>query len=313
MEMNMLRDYLEQIRLLETDIYTIKESLTMLQDLRKRSPTYDPPKKPVKLADPELELPTKKGTIAGAIAITLATNAVGTIPYLIYRNKKAKKVQAEYDAAISQNQTAYDQAMCEYKKQLSSYESKHKAEVLAVNLNNENLDSQIAVLQANMDLSQATLNQLYNLNIIYKKYRNLVAVTMFCEYYDSGLRTELEGTAGMYDLYEQQLMGKQIINELSAVNKNLRTISWQMGAISHQLTGIQQNQLMLYEEVAKGNSIAREIRQGTEQLLNNNEKHLSSIQTATEITAFQAEVTARRMNAISSMAEYEFEAKHSLI
>ena len=260
-----------------------------------------------------MELPTKKGTIAGAIAITLATNAVGTIPYLIYRNKKTKKVQAEYDAAILQNQTAYDQAMCEYRKQLSSYESNHKAEVRAVNLNNEHLDSQIAVLQANMDLSQATLNQLYDLNIIYKKYRNLVAITMFCEYYDSGLRTELEGTTGMYDLYEQQLMGKQIINELSTVNKHLQTISWQMGVISHQLTGIQQNQLMLYEEVAEGNSIARAIRQGTEQLLNNTEKHLSAIQTATEITAFQAEVTARRLNAISSMAEYEFEAKHSLI
>lgn len=311
MEKNELRDYLEQIRLLETDIYTMTETLNLLQTLEKQLPGYYPPKEPMPPVDPVLELPTTKDTVAGAVAITLFTTVLGTIPYLIYRKIKAKKVQSEYDAAIVENQIIYERAMADYKKQLAAYEMNYSAEAQTVKLYNENLSTQIASLQSDLNSSQVTLKQLYDLNIIYKKYRNLIAITMFCEYLDSGLRTELEGTNGMYDLYEQQLMGKQIINELSSVNKNLRTISYQIGRISRQLTGIQQNQLMLYEEVAKANSIASDIRRGTEQLLNNSEKHLSAIQSATEMTAFQAEATARRMKAISSMAEYEFEAKHS--
>ncbi len=115
----------------------------------------------------------------------------------------------------------------------------------------------------------------------------------------------------MYDLYEQQLVGKLIINELSAVNKNLRAISFQLGTLSTQLTGIQQNQLMLYEEVAKANSIANSIKQSTEQLLNVSEKHLSAIQSSTELSAFYSEAAARKTNAIAKIAEYEFEVKHS--
>ena len=46
MERNMLRDYLEQIRLLETDIYTMNESISSLQKLKKRMPEYHPPTAP---------------------------------------------------------------------------------------------------------------------------------------------------------------------------------------------------------------------------------------------------------------------------
>lgn len=311
MDKKLLRDYLEQVRLLETDIYTIEESLNSLQTLRKRLPTYAPPRAPKKPDDPVLNLPSKNGTIAGAVALTLTTYGIGTIPYLIHRNVKAKKAQTEYDATIAQNQIMYDQAIKEYDNQLSIYTQNYSVNRRNTELFNENLDTQIASLQSHLASSKSALEQLYGLNIIYKKYRSLVAITMFCEYLDSGLRTKLEGTDGMYDLYEQQLMGKLIINELSAVNKNLRTISFQLGTLSSQLTGIQQNQLMLYEEVAKANNIASDIKRSTEQLLNSSENHLSAIQSSVEMSAFYSEATARRTNAIARMAEYEFEAKHS--
>lgn len=311
MDKKILRDYLEQVRLLETDIYTMEESLNALEMLRKRLPTYCPPRAPKKPDDPILDLPSKGGTIAGALALTLTTYGIGTIPYLIHRNIKAKKAQTKYDTTIEQNQIMYDQAIKEYDAQLSNYTQNYSANRRSIELFNENLDTQIASLQSQLASSASALEQLYGLNVIYKKYRTLVAITMFCEYLDSGLRTELEGTDGMYDLYEQQLMGKLIINELSAVNKNLRTISFQLGTLSSQLTGIQQNQLMLYEEVAKANSIASDIKRSTEQLLDSSEKHLSAIQNSTEMAAFHSEVTARRTNAIARIAEYEFESKHS--
>lgn len=311
MERNMLRDYLEQIRLLETDIYTMNESISSLQKLKKRMPEYHPPTAPKKPADPVLELPSKSGTVAGALALAPVCWGLGSIIYINHRKKKAEKLQSDYNMALQQNQLMYAQALKEYEEQLSHYEKNRCAEQKRVDLFNENLDTQLSALQSSIAASQTLLNRLYDLNIVYKKYRNLIAITMFCEYFDSGLRTQLEGENGMYDLYEQQLMGKMIIGELSAVNSNLRTISYKLGNLSNQLTNMQRNQLMLYEEVAKSNSIVSDIKHSTEQLLNSSEKHLSAIQRSTEMAAFQAEATARRTNAIAKMAEYEFAARHA--
>lgn len=82
---------------------------------------------------------------------------------------------------------------------------------------------------------------------------------MFCEYMDSGRRDKLSGQNGMYDLYEAELLGKLIVNELHTVNSNLEQIQNTLGRISIQLSGIMANQQMLYTEVAEGNRIAGNI------------------------------------------------------
>lgn len=310
MDKQVLRDYLEQIRLLETDIYTMQKSIQLLQESKKAIPTLHLPTKPRKADDPVLHKPSTTGTVAGTVGLAML-GYLPAVPYLAYRLYKTKKAKDEYNAKVESNQREYDKALAEYNKTYSEREKEHALMVERVNLYNANLDTQITALHASKEATEVVLNRLYDLDIIYKKYRSLVPISMFCEYLDSGLRTELHGTNGMYDLYERQLVGQQIVGELSAVNSNLNAISYKLSNLSSQLSGIQRNQILLYDEVARGNDIAQEIKLGTEKLLSTCESRLSAIQNATEVTAQNAKMEARRTDAIARIAEYEFAVNHS--
>ena len=309
MKKDVLRDYLEQIRLLESDIYTMNETISLLQVRKKMLPNYSPPHKPILVPTKDAEIPSVVGTVAGTLAWGLLTWPA--IPYLGYRIHKTAKAVKKHKDELNRNQASFERAMAQYNVDSDQYEKEYALAVQNVELFNTNLDKQIATVEANRSATEEVLFKLYDLDIIYRKYRSLVPISMFCEYLDSGIRDELHGANGMYDLYEQQILGKQIVGELSTVNDNLRTVSRQLGSISAKLTGIQQNQVLLYEEVARGNAIASKIQESTEQMLSICDTHLTSIQNATEMTAFHTEATARRTDAMARMAEYEFAAKHS--
>lgn len=69
------------------------------------------------------------------------------------------------------------------------------------------------------------LNQYYSANIIYPKYRNLVAVSMFEEYIQSGRCSILEGHEGAYNLYESELRMNLILTKLDDIIDRLDQIS----------------------------------------------------------------------------------------
>lgn len=309
MEQKMLRDYLEKVRLLENDIYTLNQTISLLELAKKRLPNYLPPKEPQLAFTREPEIPSVAGTVVGTLAWSLLSWP-GAV-YLGYRLHKTAKVKREYNKEITANQSRYEEAIAKYKIESAEYERNYAQAKGETEQFNKNLDVQISTLTENRSLSEAALQKLYDLDIIYRKYRSIIPITMFCEYLDSGIRNELHGAYGMYDLYEQQLLGKQIVGELTSINSNLRAISYQLSSISLQLTGIQQNQVMLYEEIARGNTIASEIAESTKQMVSTCDKHLTSIQNSAEMTAFNAQVTARRTDAIARITEYEFASKHS--
>ena len=309
MEKKMLRDYLERVRLLENDIYTLDQTISLLECSKQISPNYFPPKEPNLIHTREPEIPSVAGTVVGTLAWSLLSWP-GAV-YLGYRLHKTAKAKKEYNAELIANQRRYDNAVAQYKIESAEYERKYKQAKEETDRFNKNIDVQISSLTESRSLTDEALQKLYDLDIIYRKYRSIIPITMFCEYLDSGIRDELHGANGMYDLYEQQLLGNQIVGQLTTINSNLRTISYQLGSISSKLTGIQQNQVLLYEEIARGNKIASEIAQSTKQLAATCEEHLTAIHNSAELTAFNTQVTARRMDAITRIAEYEFAANHS--
>ena len=74
----------------------------------------------------------------------------------------------------------------------------------------------------------------------YKKYRNIVAVTSFYEYFDSGRCDALEGSTGAYNIFEQEVRASMIISKLS-------------DAVS-VLKDIKENQNRLYDAINEMNS-----------------------------------------------------------
>lgn len=85
----------------------------------------------------------------------------------------------------------------------------------------------------NIASCQTALNQLYNLNIIFPKYRHFIAISQIYEYYTSGRCAQLEGYEGAYSLLESEIARR-------IVNLNIEDIL-------NEPEQIEQNQYMLYQ------------------------------------------------------------------
>ena len=326
MDTKILRDYLEKVRLLETDIYTYDKVISSLQKQRfpiREKPMMLPepvePNKPDKIESvvepekPKEEDNHASGSIfkfsilallggaflASVFSVVIPIPAlasffeiaaglglcVGLTMGVIKRSKENrayevileqyKEKRGKYKAYLLEKEKRinyYNQAKGEYEILLRKYNLR-LAEIKEYEQRfpkeeefNRAIEEEIRATKAKKAESESALTQLYEQDIIYRKYRGLVPVTMFCEYIDSGRRTEFEGIHGMYDLYETELLGKKIIGELSGINEVLGTISNQIGdisgqieTISNRLTGIQRNQILLYKSVAKGNAVAQSL------------------------------------------------------
>ncbi len=79
------------------------------------------------------------------------------------------------------------------------------------------LNKAIDDVKANLYTIKQQLKELYNMDIIYPKYRDIVPVTMFCEYLSSGRCETLRGSNGAYNLYESELRAELIIDRLDNI------------------------------------------------------------------------------------------------
>ncbi len=344
----LLRDYLERIRLLETDVYTLRVLVGELRPLIKPPPTKNeivPPIKPTPPYDPGHWSAKSVGKNA-VKAFGKGLTSVGFHPIAaVYwgvrdsvesavktarHNKWSESYHAEEQRKYEQATKHYhDVLLPEYEKQMKDYEEKvreedarYSREIVQIQFYNQGITEQINRAEKEKEDAANALKKLYDTDIIFPKYRGIVPVTMFCEYMDSGRRTNLEGIHGMYDLYEQELLGNRIVDGISQVNNALKYISYQIGGIANQLSGIARNQIMLHEEIALGNEISRKISRNTTELLSQSamflssaeeiDKKLSAIHKVSEMSAYTTEMTARRVDAIAKIEEYEYSLRHPL-
>lgn len=99
------------------------------------------------------------------------------------------------------------------------------------------------------------LNPLYDLGIIHPKYRNMIAIASFVDYFETGRVEKLKGSDGAYNLFEQELRANIIISELKKINESLEIIK--------------SNQYALYTELKEVKKITEQI--GEEQRRRANE------------------------------------------
>ena len=153
-------------------------------------------------------------------------------------------------------------------------------------------DEQIEkTLGAPLAQTRELLEKFYALNVIFPKYRNMVAICTIYEYFAAGRCTTLVGADGAYNLYESELRQNLIIGKLDK--------------IISQLEEIKQNQYILYTELKKTNSITSSIYQDTENILNSVEKIGDTVQNiahSSYITSYCAQVTAQNTQALKYIA-----------
>jgi len=119
--------------------------------------------------------------------------------------------------------------------------------------------------------TKSILEKYYALNYIYPKYRGLVPICMFYEYFDSGRCTALQGHEGAYNLYESELRMNMIIGKLDE--------------IIYRLDEISSNQRILAQELRASNT-------KIEQIMRSMSSSLDSIQQSSAMTEYYSGITA---------------------
>lgn len=131
------------------------------------------------------------------------------------------------------------------------------------------------VLQREKQETARILNLYYSKNIIFPKYRNLIAISSFYEYFASGRCRTLEGHEGAYNIFENEIRQNLIIQKLDDV-------------IAH-LERIENNQYMLYSAIQESNRNTRRLSQE----LTKTAQSLRQIESNTAICAYNSQITAK--------------------
>lgn len=290
-----LKEYTAKAVELETAIYTQKklmnEHKVILQKRRPKEPVIKQIQKPEKPKKPELlkSLPKANGVIVssslffagvvlffcGPIGIIIG---IALIAFGIF-GLRTDKEQRETTAKINKQKTDEYEVLCiAYEKQMEKYaleiETANQAhrtisEEYIIEVSRYDSETALTMEQHTEVLSslQKTLDDWYAQDVVYSKYRNLVAITTINEYLQSGRCSELEGHGGAYNLYEMELRQNIVINKLSNIVSNLEQI--------------RDNQFALYQELAHANETVNDILYEIKQVNNN-----------TKLTAYFAGITA---------------------
>lgn len=106
-----------------------------------------------------------------------------------------------------------------------------------------------AYFEKPLEETQAVLDKLYSVDVIYPKYRNLPALTCIYEYLVTGRCDELAGPHGAYNLYEDEVRQNMVISQLNAIMENLEQIKANQYLLYEQLTKIRKESAAITREL----------------------------------------------------------------
>jgi len=186
------------------------------------------------------------GLLAGAVATYQATIGIG-------RDKKnARKV---YDSKVQ----TYNQRASEYEDEMRSYQAQQNEDNLRISQESAQkqlYEDQSSELNNLISHTKETLSILYGMNVLHKKYQNLVAVASVYDYLSTGRTTSLARTGndpGAYNIYEEDVRIGKIMNVIGMVGKQI------IGTVNKMADSVRYQQQALYDAVTEGNELQRSL------------------------------------------------------
>lgn len=221
--------------------------------------------------------------------------------------------QKQYQQTCEQVKRANQAARAEYQAKLDAYQDdvlKDQQRVRLENIKKEVLQAELSQMRELNAASKETLKQIYDKNIIFPKYRNMVMACSLYEYVCTGRCDTLEGHEGAYNLLELEIRLDKIVTQLDRVVE--------------MLGRIQRSQYMVYSAIQDANRQSAKILESTYQMTDqlqafqaSNWKMLSGIQAdmqrgilATEqqsVTMTQMTQQLSALQATSALTAYQTE------
>ena len=299
MDTRELTAYVKTVKDLEVDLYTCTEvKAAYLKGLREAAPQLSllsEPRKPTTPTKPtggfskyavDFDIKYFVGFIFiilyGILMLLLSHNSFVTfcsivilgigIGLTVWQINSLIKGKEDYERLSRE----YDQEIKEYEKEMKAYNERKEFIAGQNETKRRQYGEQWAehvrrTREAETRLDQAreqtrrALQQLYDQDVIFPKYRNLVALSSIYEYLSSGRCSQLEGPAGAYNLYETELRQNTVIGQLSL--------------ILNDLSSIRNNQYVLYTELERAKAVIQ--------------KQQASIYDQTVLNGYLAETAAR--------------------
>lgn len=182
------------------------------------------------------------------------------------------------------------QAKKYYAKHLAEYdESVHKdtqrvQKELALK---QVFQSQLQEVQQKRSATTSALTALYDIGVIHPKYRhNIIAVSSFYDYFDTGRCFSFSGPGGAYDTYEQDL--------------RFRRLETKLDVIITRLDEIIDNQRMLSDLMRDANNTLSRIERTNKKMMGS----MSRIERNSEITAYNTRCTMESATVLEHIAVY---------
>jgi len=201
------------------------------------------------LVSVSLGTPATTGEIILLIVLGIISPFIVSYPLIsVIRDKKSEQKDYEnmlekYEEECCQKQQEYEFNCNEHNQTIQYWktdiENSHYDDRIA------NIRKSIAEIQNIKNSLKIPLEKVYSYNIVYPKYRELVPITMFCEYLASGRCNTLEGHEGAYNIYENELRQNIIISKLDT--------------IASKLNSIRSSQYLLYTAISDSNRLSGQI------------------------------------------------------
>ncbi|MBO5339149.1 MAG: hypothetical protein J6A96_05555 [Clostridia bacterium] len=198
------------------------------------------------------------------------------------KEKEAKLI--EYDKEIAKCKDQITALQDEIQK---SREEKKDYPSLALG-KKQMIDSEITIVEETLKNTFKCRNEMYSYDIIFEKYRDIVAISSFYEYLMSGRCVSLDGDNGAYNIYENEIRLNSIIFKLDDIKSNLERIERNQFMIYKKLTDIESSLVSLNATMEKAVESLNSIY--TESLTI--ESYLEKISEDTEIIAHNTAVSA---------------------
>ncbi len=153
----------------------------------------------------------------------------------IYIKKNIKKWELQNEMEYLSEYTKYMEEVSDMEENIKKAEQEAEQQIAVYSNKIIALKSNLEAYKKTYSDVKAALTQLYATGTVYVKYRDLIPITMFCEYLDSGRCTELRGANGAYNLYEAEARADMIITKLEGIEYNLENICDEMSSSQNLL------------------------------------------------------------------------------
>ena len=281
---NSLKEYIRGLYELERAVY-LQEQVCL--KVKKKFDTYKA-WKPQQLKCVDMKkMPDSIGSMQrGVAAVILIVGLVGGIMALISGNVALGLILLFGGTILGIFLELVENVLGEETSWINEEQKKIDAENKNISLmnsvmktNNERamkaLNKEYVIAFGQLKETRRVLELMYQKNLIFEKYHNLVAVSSFYEYLSSGRCTCLEGHEGAYNIFEMEVRQNTIIRKLDEV-------------IS-KLDRIEQNQYLLYSAISTTNNVLRRMENGINESMQKLDSKMDAVVENTYISSYNSE------------------------